>query len=76
MMLKKPKEDVLREIQSRALSASMNSLNSSTGLEIRMESMIYQIQTSIAAAVTEGFKVLIENQYSDEMFENDIGLKP
>lgn len=75
-MLKKPKDEVLKEIQSRALIASMNSLNISTGLEIRMDSMIYQIQSSIAAAVTEGFKVLIENQYTDEMFENDIGLKP
>lgn len=77
-MLKKPKEQVLSEINSRAMAACSYNLQQNLGHAMHMDSnsVAYALQSAIATAITEGFKVLLENQYTDEMFENDIGLKP
>lgn len=75
MMLKKPKEQVLEEIQARAAAVVYNDF-ANMNMRVDTQSVTWTFQQAIAKAVAEGFRVLLENQYSDEMFENDIGLKP
>lgn len=75
MMLKKPRQEVLDEIQARAAAAVYNDF-ASMNMRVDTQSVTWTFQQAIAKAVTEGFRVLLENQYSDEMFEKDIGLKP
>lgn len=75
MMLKKSKEEVLKEIQARAASSIYNDL-SNMNMRVDTSSVTWTLQQAIAKAVTEGFRTLLDNQYTDEMFENDIGIKP
>lgn len=74
MMLKKPKQQVLDEIQARAAGAISYELQNMQ-LQVNMGSAAWTLQQAIAKAIAEGFKVMIENQYSDAEFEEDLGLK-
>lgn len=75
MILKKNKEEVLKEIQDRA-SASISSDLRYLNMSIDMNSVAWGLQNAIAKAVTEGFRTLLENQYTDDDFEKDIDLNP
>ncbi len=77
MMLKKDKEDVLNEINSRSRDAMHNALYNAFGQGFRVDthSVISALQSAIALGIEEGFRTLLENRYTDENFENDIGLK-
>lgn len=75
MRFKKDKEEVLREIQARAsgcISYELQNIN----MQVNMGSVAYSFQNAIAKAVAEGFRVMIENQYTDDDFERDLTLKP
>jgi hypothetical protein len=75
MNFKKPKQQVLDEIQARAGSAIYSELQN-MNMRIDMGSAAYGLQQAIAKAIAEGFKCMMENQYTDQEFESDIGLKP
>lgn len=74
-MFKKSKEDMLREIERRA-AAAMGSDLQNANLRVDFGSVAWTMQNAIARAVAEGFKVMLENQYTDDEFEQYIGLKP
>ena len=74
-MFKKDKQKLLEEIQARASAVVYNDFQN-MNMRVDMNSVTWTFQNAIAKAVAEGFKVMLENQYTDEMFENDIGLKP
>ena len=78
MNLKKPKEQVLSEIQARAAGSVSSHLRNNLGDSLRIDtsSLTYILQNAIAMAVTEGFRTLLENQYTDDDFERDLTLKP
>lgn len=75
MNFKKPKQEVLNEIQARAQQAMQYEL-SGMHMMIDTNSFVWQLQTAISKGIAEGFKVMMENQYTDQEFEQDIGLKP
>lgn len=79
MRLKKNQWDVQAEIQSRAQNAAQTILYQMTGTygsnSSPASSMVDMISKAIAAAVAEGFQVLIQNQYTDDDFERDLELK-
>lgn len=74
MNFKKRKEDVLVEIQRRA-EASISSDLYNMNMRMDTSSFAYQLQTAIGKAIAEGFKVMMENTYSDQEFEKDIGIR-
>lgn len=74
MMFKKSKEDMLNEIQARASAVVYNDF-ANMNMRVDTQSVTWTFQQAIAKAVAEGFRVMLENQYTDEMFEKDIGLK-
>jgi hypothetical protein len=77
MKFRKPIEDIKWEIQSRAQSQVQYALNVIHGYNSGMQQSIDEtLARAIGHAVAEGFKVMMENQYTDEDFEKDIGLKP
>lgn len=77
MILKKDKELVLNEIRSRASGTISSHLQSNLGAHMRIDtnSLAYTLQEAISMAITDSFRVLIENQYTDDDFEKDITLK-
>ncbi len=78
MILKKDKETVLSEINSRVDAAIHNDLQNAFGPGLRLDthSLIYTLKSAIASGVEEGFRVLLENRYTDDDFEKDLTLKP
>jgi hypothetical protein len=76
MRLKKTKEEVLSEIYSRASGAVSSELYSgSFRMDINTNSITDSIQRAVARAVQDGFRTLLENQYTDDDFEKDLQLK-
>lgn len=76
MILKKNQEELLNLIHSNVYSALYNDLNIlSHNDRVSMNDLHYCIQAAISTGVQEGFRTLLENQYTDEEFEQDIGLK-
>ena len=75
MRLKKDKEQVLAEIQARAASVISYDLQN-MNMKVDMNSVAWSFQNAIAKAVAEGFRVVLENQYTDDDFERDLTLKP
>lgn len=73
MRFKKPAESVQWEIMSRAQSQAKASLGT-LGYGGPMDQIQTAISQAIAMAVMEGFKVMMENEYTDADFERDIGL--
>ncbi len=77
MMLKKSKDEVLKEINAAAMSATYSELSNNLGnLKVDTGSLTYALQRAIASAVEAGFEVLLESRYTDDDFEKDITLKP
>lgn len=86
LKFKKNKQEVLNDIQNRANNVAYNQLygalsnllkldsNSYGGPSIKLDSqqMTFAIQNAIAAAVVEGFRSMLENEYTDEDFEKDL----
>jgi hypothetical protein len=71
MNFKKPKEELLQAIRDSALSATyLSDIHN-----YPINSMGDMIQRSIANAVVAGFRTMIENTYTDQEFEQDIGLR-
>lgn len=76
MMLKKTREEMLNQIQANVHAATYNNLAKLTwSSPVTMHDLQYAIQQAISDGVREGFKVFLDNQYSHEEFEQDIGLK-
>lgn len=75
MNFKKSKEEVLNEIQARA-GAVVYSDFANMNMRVDTQSVAYVFQQAIAKAVAEGFRVILENQYTDDDFERDLTLKP
>lgn len=76
MMLKKHKMDVLAEIETNVRYEVNNHLvNLTHGGMVTMNDLRYTIENAIAAGVREGVATLLENHYSNEEFEQDIGLR-
>ena len=78
MNLKKPKQEVLNQINANVSGIIYNHLSNNLGNSMRIDAggLTYTLQQAIAIAVTEGFRTLLENQYTDDDFENDMALKP
>ena len=76
MKLKKDKEQVFWEINARCQTAAKLSLDNALGYGQAMGPVSNAVSQAIAMAVAEGFKVLMENQYTDEDFERDLTLRP
>lgn len=64
MIFKKHKDEVIEEIYWTISNSLREGLN-----------LGQQPHEAIASAVAESFKILIDNQYTDEDFEQDITLK-
>ena len=70
------KQELLNKIRGDAQNASMSYLYQLTsGNEITMYQLRDAIANAIADAVEQGFSTMLENRYTDEDFENDVGLK-
>lgn len=72
MKFKKDKYQVADEIRSRALKISKMSLD----MDLGYGHAIGPMGEAIAKAVSEGFAVMMENEYTDDDFEHDLTLKP
>ena len=76
MRFKKPIEQLQWDIHARAQSAASSALQNGFGYNNQaMQPLTQAISQAIAMAVAESFKVMMEQQYTDEDFEKDIGLK-
>jgi len=75
MRFKKPKEEVLREIRDRALNKTNAVSQNNATVSVNLASLTWNIQEAIASAVEEGFRTILENEYTDEDFERDLTLK-
>ena len=87
---KKSKEDVLAEVHARCygniqyhLQNDLNNLlklennyNGSPSISLNSTQMSIAIAHAISRAVQEGFRVVLENQYTDEDLERDLTLSP
>ncbi len=77
MKFKKPIEQIEWDIQNRAEGAVRHAFQQIYGYNGGMQQPISDaLSRAIGQAVVEGFKTMMENQYTDEDFEQDIGLKP
>lgn len=76
---KKPKEEVLRQIKvnaGAAISYSLqNNLGASMNINLNTNSIAYAIEQAISEAVAEGFRTMLEAQYTEDDFERDMTLK-
>jgi glutaminase len=76
MRFKKSRQEVISEIGARVSCASYNQLRSlQYNTEFDTNSVINCINVAISESVLEGFKTLLENEYTDEDFECDMQLK-
>jgi len=76
MKLKRPAQEVSYEIQARAQSAAKQAMSQMNPYGTSpMSPMVDMVTQAIAMAVAEGFRVMMEAQYTDEDFERDLGLK-
>ena len=73
MKLKKSREEVLEQIRVNA-SAMVSSKLYNLNMRVDPNSFSYQLQDMIASSIAEGFRVLLDNQYTDEDFERDMTL--
>lgn len=76
MKFKKDINSMTWDIQSRAQGAAMGMMQQMAPYGSPMGPMADIMSQAIARAVAEGFRVIMENQYTDDDFENDLGLKP
>lgn len=74
MRLKKPVDQIYWEINGRAQSQAKSAL-SALGYGGPMDQISNTLAQAIATAVAEGFRVMMENQYTDDDFEKDMTLK-
>lgn len=72
MMFKKPKDQLLGDIYNNCHHTVHSQLYSHYG-EVGLNAEI--LSSTIAMAIEEAFRTMIENQYTDDDFEKDIGLK-
>ncbi len=76
MILKKQKEEVLNTINANVHSIVYSQLSQLTyNQQVSMQALQQAIQNAISMGVEEGFRTLLENQYTDDDFERDITLK-
>lgn len=76
MKFKKPVEMLQWDIHARAMSAANSALQNGFGYNNQaMQPLVNAIAQAIAQATAESFRVMMEQQYTDEDFERDIGLK-
>jgi hypothetical protein len=78
MKLKKNLHIILDEIQNDAYCAAKNKFDAMCGYNSNGSPAILNsdaLSRMIADAVRSGVETLVENQYTDEDFESDIGLK-
>jgi hypothetical protein len=69
----KSRDEVLKEVKDRVyltISYNMTNVHNQS-----MSNIGYTIQNAIADGITEGIKVLMENTYTDQQFEQDIKLR-
>lgn len=77
-MLKKSKQDIAAHAASAASGAAYNSLNSNLSwgqFLIGDKDLKIAIQNAINQAIYEAIRVTLEEVYTQEEFEEDIGLK-
>ena len=72
---KKSKEEALNDIRGRVHGRINYTLTRTMGQSIDMSPIIYNIQTAIADGIEEGFRALLDAQYTDDDFEKDLTLK-
>lgn len=76
MKFKKPVEMLQWDIQARAQSAANTALQNGFGYNNQaMQPMTNAIAQAISMAIAEGFRTMMEAQYTDDDFERDLGLK-
>lgn len=76
MMIKKTKEALLQDIRFAAADAAHNHLSSVTGNygNTSPSSVIYAVGDAIGLAVQAAMEEYIKAQYTQEEFEDDLGL--
>lgn len=76
MRFKKTRQEVINEIRGRVSCQAYNQLNSiQYNMKFDSNSIINALNMALSEAITEGFRVLLENEYTDEDFERDMNLK-
>lgn len=75
IVFKKSKEAVLDDIRNAASAAVYNELTYNFNLSFNKNDMVFSLQIAMAKAVEEGFRSMLDNQYTDDDFENDITLR-
>jgi hypothetical protein len=77
MNFKKPKEHVIADAQIAAeniLASAFNNLKYGYRSN-SIDSTLDQIQYAVSTAIASSIRSLVENTYTDQEFEEDIGLK-
>lgn len=73
MMLKKSKEEVLANIQAQVYGDICSQLGSMSGHSVNNFGNL--IASAVAHGVEKAMKILIEETYTHQDFEKDIGLR-
>lgn len=79
MKLKRPLNEVAHEMQQSAYYAAKHELTTNNYSGNHMDPMVSlsdSIARAVGKAVFQAMMALERNQYTDEDFEKDIGLKP
>lgn len=77
-MLKRPKEEIAANAAANASAAAYSSLSNTLGYEafrIGDVDFKYVIQSAISQAVYQAIQVTLQEIYTQDEFEQDIGLK-
>lgn len=75
MNFKKDKVSLLNEIQSKTHSMISSTLSSRIHSDSGPNSVRYAMEEAISVGIREAFRVLIENTYTDQEFEEDLKLR-
>lgn len=76
MKFKKDRLQVEWDIAADAEAAAKYSLQNDLGGSPAMGPVTDAVSKAIGQAVRAAFRTLLDNQYTDDDFEKDIGLKP
>lgn len=75
MMFKKPKQDVIDGAHGAAMNSVYANLNSGTFVHSTPSSWAVPIQSAIELAIRKAIESLVNDMYTDDEFEEDIGLR-
>ncbi len=75
MIFRVDKERLLSEIRNNVDNSIYNHLCQLTsGCEVTMYTLRDTIKNAVVEGIEEGFRTMLDNRYTDEDFEKDVGL--